>query len=119
MAYKDKEEKRAYDREYYKKNKKKINTRRYTRCRGKRKKIRADIAEIKSAKGCCKCGEKHPACLAFHHTGDDKEINIADAVRRGWGKERILKEMEKCDIMCFNCHMKLHWYQDRDVAQLG
>ncbi len=30
-------------------------------------------------------------------------------VTRRMSKERILKEIAKCDVLCRNCHAKLHW----------
>jgi len=56
----------------------------------------------------CKCGENYSACLEFHHNIKSKEINISDAISRGWSMERIMKEIEKCIVLCANCHRKLH-----------
>src|SRR5208283_2343879 len=50
--------------------------------------------QYKVERGCCKCGEKHPACLEFHHNKDNKDVNIAYARKCGWKKERLLVEME-------------------------
>jgi len=58
----------------------------------------------------CKCGEDHIGCLEFHHTDpSQKDMTVAQAVHNGWGKERILAEVEKCEVLCANCHRKLHW----------
>lgn len=62
----------------------------------------------------CPCGEKHPGCLDFHHTAG-KELNLAKAVSKGWGKKRILAEIAKCSVLCSNCHRKLHWQDDSEV----
>lgn len=57
----------------------------------------------------CKCGEDHIACLEFHHTDPSvKDLTLAQAVHNGWGRDRILEEMQKCEVMCSNCHRKLH-----------
>jgi hypothetical protein len=64
----------------------------------------------------CECGEDRLPCLDFHHISSDKEINLGEAIKRGWGKQRILDEIAKCKVICANCHRYLHWLE-RD-AQL-
>ena len=66
--------------------------------------------ELKTGLSCSVCGEDHPACIDFHHRDpSEKEISIPNAIRNGWSKDRVLKEMDKCEILCSNCHRKLHW----------
>ncbi len=65
--------------------------------------------EYKDSLYCEECGEDHPATIDFHHEGD-KEIEVSNAIRRGWGKERVMVEVAKCKVLCANCHRKLHWY---------
>jgi hypothetical protein len=64
-----------------------------------RQKVRA----YKQVKGCADCGyNAHWAALQFDHLRD-KEFNIADKVRKlSWNT--ILKEIEKCEVVCANCH---------------
>ncbi len=58
----------------------------------------------------CKCGESHIATLSFHHRdGSTKECDIRTIVVKGWSWKRVLEEISKCDVMCENCHRKLHW----------
>src|SRR5688500_6821263 len=48
------------------------------------------LAELKTQLICSRCGEDHPGCLQFHHRDPKvKEISVAIAVRRGWGRDRI------------------------------
>ena len=55
----------------------------------------------------CKCGESHPACLEFHHRDPSTKLfRISQAKHES--RERILIEMAKCDVICSNCHRKLH-----------
>jgi hypothetical protein len=65
--------------------------------------------DLKAELACRRCGESHPACLQFHHTDPTtKETTVADAVRRGWSKARIMRELAKCLVLCANCHAKHH-----------
>jgi len=58
---------------------------------------------------CSRCPETFWACLEFHHLNPDKkDIALAQVIKRGWSKERIIREIEKCEILCSNCHRKEH-----------
>ena len=63
--------------------------------------------EIKSV-GCKYCPEKDICCLDFHHINDDKEYNISTMISSGYSKETLLKEIAKCEVVCANCHRKIH-----------
>lgn len=68
--------------------------------------------ELKAALS-CSCGQNHPATLQFHHRdAGQKVMDVAVMIRRGWSVEKIKEEIEKCDILCANCHAILH-YQER------
>ncbi len=56
---------------------------------------------------CVDCGEVEPVVLEFDHVRGEKRRNIADLVRTGRSWETILKEIEKCDIRCANCHRRV------------
>jgi len=78
--------------------------------RDKRRKCQEWVAQFKSK--CFRCGEDHPACLDFHHVRD-KEAGIANMINtRNITedlKNKIILEIEKCEVLCSNCHRKLHW----------
>lgn len=68
------------------------------------------LKELKTKLCCNRCSENHPATLQFHHTDPTiKEIAISKTIRLGWNKSRILEEIEKCEILCANCHSIEHW----------
>lgn len=72
--------------------------------------MRRWLIELKSTLKCNKCGEKRIGCLQFHHTDPSKkEINIAAMIGNGWSKKRMIEEIAKCEVLCANCHMDLHW----------
>lgn len=63
----------------------------------------------KSQLQCSRCGNSDERVLLFHHTDPkEKDRNIGDAVRLGWSIERILKEIDKCVVLCANCHIITH-----------
>lgn len=69
------------------------------------------IDEIKTAKGYLKCGETHPACLDFHHRDPTQKLFRVSQAKHFSEKRRneVLEEMAKCDLLCSNCHRKLHY----------
>lgn len=80
-----------------------------------RHKFIESIRDMKSSVGCVRCSEKHPACLEYHHVDPtDKSFSIGEGIYK-YGKSTILNEIEKCEVLCSNCHKKLHW----DEKQLG
>ena len=56
----------------------------------------------------CPCGETEPCALSYHHENDDKSGNISDMVNKGYSIKRLLLEIDKCIVLCLNCHSKLH-----------
>ena len=75
--------------------------------RGYSRKIQ--LIELKGG-GCCKCGyNKNIAALEFHHVDENKKELVLD--RRTLSNnslETILKEIDKCIILCANCHREHH-----------
>ena len=66
------------------------------------------IDEYKLSKGCSVCGYNEcVGALEFHHNGD-KEFCIGTAIYTE-SLETIKKEIEKCIILCANCHRELHY----------
>ena len=109
-----------YQQQYYIDNKEQIikRTKQYNinhreeinaRNRKYRKELRKFIQDYKLSHGCSVCGyNKCVGALEFHHEGDDKEFCISNAIRNYRGKAKTRKEMEKCIILCSNCHRELH-----------
>ncbi len=109
MAYKDKEKKKAAQKRYYEKHKDRITVQRRIKGLQRHKEIREWMAEYKSTLKCKLCPEYDSCCLDFHHKDPSKKENsIAIAMRSRWSKNRILKEIAKCVVVCSNCHRKIH-----------
>jgi hypothetical protein len=64
------------------------------------------VRSLKLERGCVDCGyNKHPAALDFDHLpGTVKVMSIADMVGLGRPWTAILAEIEKCEVVCANCH---------------
>jgi hypothetical protein len=76
-------------------------------------KSRAFVRRLKKDLKCNRCDENHPATLQFHHIDPTKkEIAISTAVKNGLSESSILREIEKCEVLCANCHSKEHWTED-------
>jgi hypothetical protein len=55
---------------------------------------------------CVSCGESNPIALEFHHrSGKDKAVT--EMVASGYPVDRIQAEIDKCDVLCANCHRKV------------
>jgi hypothetical protein len=53
---------------------------------------------------CVECGEGDPVVLEFDHL-HDKSFSIGQALcTRNW--RSILDEIEKCEVVCANCHRR-------------
>jgi len=61
---------------------------------------------------CYKCGIDDPVILQFHHLGD-KEVNINILLRSKWSS--ILSEINKCLLLCANCHHLVHFPENNDI----
>ncbi len=74
----------------------------------RRKKLRVMAREYKGGK-CMICNYKKCAdALDFHHS-DPKQKDFglsARGVTRSW--EKIKKEIDKCILVCANCHREIH-----------
>ncbi|SDF28828.1 homing endonuclease associated repeat-containing protein [Halorientalis regularis] len=76
----------------------------------RRRRLRLWVNEQTRERGCRECGEDDPACLDLHHRKPvEKEMEISTMVTSGYGKDRLRSEIEKCDVLCANCHRKEHY----------
>jgi len=88
---------------YYKKHSKKV----FERKKKKRIEKKSELILLMGGK-CNICGyNKCEAALEFHHKTSNKEGNIAHIIKNR-SKEKALKEIKKCILVCANCHRELH-----------
>lgn len=80
----------------------------------KRNKNRTKIYNYLLVNPCADCGEKDPIVLEFDHLDPkNKNYNISNMMSYSW--EKIEKEIEKCQVVCANCHRRrtastYNWY---------
>ena len=75
----------------------------------RRARLRAWLNERKRERGCARCGHTDPACLDFHHReAAQKEMAVGQMVTHGHGRDALEGEIEKCEVLCANCHRKKH-----------
>jgi hypothetical protein len=67
------------------------------------------VNALKIQSGCNLCGyNAYPAALEFHHREPESKLfPIAWAISKCVAKAAILLEIEKCDVLCSNCHRVL------------
>lgn len=71
-----------------------------------RKKAKLKLVEYKGGK-CEKCGySKYIEVLEFHHLDPkNKDFSISG---KSWSLEKLKKEVDKCILVCSNCHKEIH-----------
>ena len=72
-----------------------------------RHKLKRNMIEYSGGK-CQICGyARCVKALAFHHVNpDEKDFNISGNHCRRW--KRLVKELDKCVLLCMNCHNEVH-----------
>lgn len=94
--------KRANDK-FYERSSKAI----YARKNERRKELKLELIGMKGRK-CETCGyNKCVAALEFHHRGKNKDSDLSSMIKNG-SRQKALKEVERCMLLCANCHRELH-----------
>lgn len=77
------------------------------RNRSREQEMRQRVQEYKQSRSCLFCPERTPICLDFHHLDPtQKDFSLAHTALRSW--DTIEAEIEKCVLVCKNCHTKIH-----------
>jgi hypothetical protein len=75
--------------------------------------LKEKVNEYKLSKGCYLCGyKKYAGALDFHHVNNDKDGNIGNMIRRR-NYKKLWKEIDKCQVVCSNCHREIHHMNKR------
>ena len=85
----------------------------------RRRDKRKDILIEKFNNKCHDCGGSfHKCAYDFHHLNPlEKKFEIAPSLDRNW--ESILEEVEKCIMLCSNCHRVRHYNEDRGNTEFN
>lgn len=64
--------------------------------------------ELKKTLKCSKCGDDRHYVLDFHHTNPENKLNtVSNLVYISW--KRVEEEINKCVVLCANCHREEHY----------
>lgn len=112
MPYKDPEKQKAAQKAWYDKNKR-ITHERSKQSREKRKEV---IRKIKESSPCVDCNILYPYYIMhFDHLDPSNKINKVSAVLQNAGLEDAIKEIEKCELVCANCHSARTWKRQHNI----
>ena len=57
------------------------------------------------SEGCLDCGEMDPIVLDLDHLDpSQKKYKISDLRKRKVSEQELIEELEKCEVVCANCH---------------
>ena len=119
MPFKDPKKRQEYNRRYQKQHYQNNKDKHKTRVRQRKRQIRAWFDDLKRKLACEVCGisgEDCPWILEFHHHDEsEKRDLITYMVSNGYSKKRILKEIDKCRVLCSNHHRQLH-YEEKQAG---
>ena len=102
---------RSYRKEWYQRNKESEQEKARIRQSNRRAEFKKWFSEYKSTLKCSKCGFNHPAALDFHHTDPTKKEFTISSVRTSMSKDKLLREIKKCIVLCANCY-RIHHYEE-------
>lgn len=75
------------------------------------------VQNLKSQSKCAKCGENRPYVLDYHHIDPTKkEEGVARLVSNSSSLDKVYQEIEKCVVLCANCHREFHYLNTLDTT---
>lgn len=57
---------------------------------------------------CVACGENTACCIELHHIDSSQKEGNPSLLFRTLGRKRFFEELQKCAVVCSNCHKKIH-----------
>jgi len=94
----------AYGKEHYAANKQRyIDQARASKEALRRERTRY-LLDFFKTHPCVDCGENDPIVLEFDHLGEKAFTIGAKLVQFAW--QTVLDEIEKCEVVCANCHRR-------------
>lgn len=106
---------KQYQRKYYNNEKVRYNGNRKSRLVD----LKAFVDSTKFEKPCADCGYNYPSfVMDYDHRDPSKKIYSISSMRsRRFSVENIQKEIDKCDLVCANCHrVRTHKLEGRTIG---
>lgn len=83
----------------------------------KPRRMKSEMLVYKNTQECCKCGyDKCNSALEFHHRdSNEKEITLSSPYNylKSYLPDEVKIELDKCDVLCSNCHQEVHFNIER------
>ena len=78
-----------------------------------------EINLLKEGKSCEKCGyNKCVAALDYHHIDPSTKIDTVAKLSTHSSLEMAMKEIQKCILLCANCHREFHYLEEKEKITL-
>jgi hypothetical protein len=102
----------TYFRDWHRVNKHRLKRRKdskeVSQAKGRRRYARAQqwFDDIRRGIPCADCDRVFEPCVMDfdHRPGEEKLLAVSQAAKTGIKRQRVLDEIEKCDLVCCNCH---------------
>lgn len=108
MPYKDPNAQQAAQRAWYNTHKE-LRRKHYQQANRDQRQRRKDwYVAMMNETTCAHCPENHISVLDFHHVDDNKDHGVSKLLTDKRAIDRVVSEMEKCVVVCSNCHRKHH-----------
>jgi len=81
------------------------------------KRVALKMRMVEFAGGCCtRCGfNRSFVALDFHHIDpQSKSFPLSSGYCYSW--DRVVEEMNKCELLCANCHRELHFSHSHSIS---
>ncbi len=114
-----KECQKVYSRGYYAENRQATINYAVAYRRAQRKELRSSTHTLKSVPCADSGGNYPPWVMQFDHVRGEKDFDISAAISRGVSKKVMLTEIEKCEVVCANCHLDRTYRRMFDIAPVS
>ena len=106
---------REYGKQHYQANKASYIAKARLRTKSVRQAAREYVLEYLRSHPCADCGESDPVVLEFDHQ-HSKKTDVGNLIRAAVALEVLKAEIEKCQVVCANCHKRrtaktYNWYK--------
>ena len=86
--------------------------------RDRRTKMRNYMLSHLSKSVCAKCGESDIRVLEYNHIRGKKSKGISCIINDSNSIEELQREMDKCEVICANCHRKYTYAQSNSARHI-